>query len=104
MMILGESAGKNIDDLLIEADRIIGETLPYFQTSLNTDKVKNSNDFGSLKANTEVIPTQSKRLRNNTKRVDFNIINDFKNVKIHQKQSKTSTIHGLYLDIFSRYS
>lgn len=90
--------------MLIEADRIISETLPYFQTSLNTNKVKNSNGFRSLKANTEVIPAQPKRLRNDTKRVDFNITNDFKNVKIYQKQSKTSAIHGLYLKIFSKYN
>lgn len=86
-MILGESAEKSIDELLIEADRIIGETLPYFQTSLNTNGVQKSNN---LKVNTEVISAQPERLQNDIKEYT----NECQNIKVSQKQSKSSSVHG----------
>jgi len=89
-MISGESAGKNIDDLLIEADKIIGETLPYFQTSSNTNKVK------TIQNNTKIIPTQSKIQKNDTKKVIFNLNNNSQSSSIPEKQSNTSKIYGLY--------
>ncbi|CAI6361867.1 unnamed protein product [Macrosiphum euphorbiae] len=93
--IIGESAGKNIDDLLIEADKIIGETLPYFQTSSNTytNKVITSKDFKSIQNNTKIIPTQPKVQRNDTKKVIFNLNSNSQSTSIPEKHSE---IHGLY--------
>jgi len=95
-MISGESAGKNIDDLLIEADKIIGETLPYFQTSSDTNKFKTSKDFKSIQNNTKVIPTNPKIQRNDAKKVYFNLDNNTQSSSIPEKHSKTSEIYGLY--------
>jgi len=92
-MISGESAGKNIDDLLIEADKIIGETLPYFQTSSNSNKVKTSKDFKSIQNNTKITPSQPKVQRNDTKKVIFNLNNNSQSTSIPEKHSE---IHGLY--------
>jgi len=60
LVISGESAGKSIDDLLIEADKIINETLPYFQTTSEPNKCKTSTDFESTKVNTRIETTQPK--------------------------------------------
>lgn len=94
--IIGESAGKNIDDLLIEADKIIGETLPYFQTSSNTNEVKTSKAFKSKQNNTRItlINNSPKIQRNDTKKVIFNLKNNSQNISIPEKQSKTSEICG----------
>ncbi|XP_060877624.1 repetitive organellar protein-like [Metopolophium dirhodum] len=89
--IMGESAGKNIDDLLIEADKIIGETLPYFQTSSNTNKVITSKNFKSIQNNTKITPTQPKVQRNDTKKVIFNLNSNSQSTLIPEKHSK---IHG----------
>lgn len=97
-MISGESAGKNIDDLLIEADKIIGETLPFFQTSSDTNKVKTSKDFKSIQNNTKVTPIQPKIQRNDAKKVNFNLNsnNSPHSSIIPEKHSKASEIYGLY--------
>lgn len=95
-MISGESAGKNIDDLLIEADKIISETLPYFQTSSNMNKVKTSKDYKSIQNNTKITSTQSKIQKNDTKKVIFNLNNNSQRSSIPEKQSNTSEIYGLY--------
>jgi len=95
-MISGESAGKNIDDLLIEADKIIGETLPYFQTSSNINKVNTSKDFKSIQNNTKITSTQYKIKKNDTKKVIFNLNNNYQSSSIPKKQSNTSEIYGLY--------
>ncbi|XP_015363636.1 PREDICTED: uncharacterized protein PFB0145c-like [Diuraphis noxia] len=92
--IIGDSAGKNIDDLLIEADKIIGETLPYFQTSSNINKVKTSKDFKSIQNNTKIKPTQSKTQKNDTKKVIFNLNNTSQSSSIPEKLSNTSEICG----------
>lgn len=92
-MISGESAGKNIDDLLIEADKIICETLPYFQTSSNTNKVKTSKDLKSIQNNTKFTPIQPKVQRNDTKKVIFNLNNNSQSTLIPKKHSE---INGLY--------
>jgi len=79
--------------LLIEADKIIGETLPYFQTSSNTNKVITSKDFNSIQNNTKITPTQPKVQRNDTKRVIFNLNSNSQSTSIQEKHSE---IHGLY--------
>lgn len=88
-MISGESAGKNIDDLLTEADKIIGETLPYFQTTSITNIVKNSKDLKSIQI-------QPKIQRNDTKKVIFNLKNNSQNIIIPKKYPKPSESYGLY--------
>jgi len=95
-MILGESAGKNIDDLLIEADKIIGETLPYFQTSSNTNKVITPKDFKNIQKYTRITPTQSKIQRKDTKKVIFNLKNNSQSILIPKKNFKSTEINGLY--------
>lgn len=90
-MVLGESAGKNIDDLLIEADKIISETLPYFQTTSNTNKSKASKDFNDSKMSS-TNKLMSKNHQNDTKKVVFNLKNNFH--KITEKTSDLSS--GMY--------
>ncbi|XP_025194605.1 interaptin-like [Melanaphis sacchari] len=91
--IIGEFAGKNIDDLLIEADKIIGETLPFFQTYSSTNKVKSSKDCKSIQNNTRIILAQPKIERNDTKRVIFNLKNNSQCILTPEKHSKTSKIY-----------
>lgn len=91
---LGESAGKNIDDLLIEADKLISETLPYFQTISNKNKVKSLQDVDIIKINSTIKKTQHKN--HDTKKVVFNLKNDSKSIKIPEKHSKTRENYGLY--------
>lgn len=93
-MISGEFAGKNINDLLNEADKLINETLPYFQTFSNGNEIKASNNFESVIVNTET--TQPKYQQKDTKKVVFNLKNDFQRVKMSEKHSKMSELCGLY--------
>lgn len=93
---LGESAGKNIDDLLIEADKLISETLPYFQTNSNKNKVKSVQDVEIIKNNSTIKKTHHTNQQNDTKRVVFNLNNDSKSIKISEKHSKTCENYGLY--------
>jgi hypothetical protein len=90
-MISDEYAGKNIDDLLIEADKIISETLPYFQTSSSLNKVKSSKDFNDIKMSPINKTIANKNNQNDTKKVVFNLKNNF-----HKVQEQTSEISGLY--------
>lgn len=92
--IIGDSAGKNIDDLLIEADKIIGETLPFFQTYSNTNKVKSSKECKSIPNDTKIILTQPQFKRNDTKKVIFNLKNNSPSISIPEKHSKTSETYG----------
>lgn len=94
-MISGDSAGKNIDDLLIEADKIIGETLPFFQTYSNTNKVKSSKECKSIPNDAKIILTQPQFKRNDTKKVIFNLKNNSPSISIPEKHSKTSETYGL---------
>ncbi|XP_026808525.1 interaptin-like [Rhopalosiphum maidis] len=91
--IIGESAGKNIDDLLIEADKIIGETLPFFQTYSNT-KVKSSKDSKSIQNNTRIISAQPEIERNNAKKVNFNLKNNSQSISTPEKHSNTTENYG----------
>lgn len=70
-MIVDEFAGKNIDDLLIEADKLIYETQPYFQTTSNQNKVKTSTDFESYNQTIKSETIQLKYLKNDTNKVIF---------------------------------
>ncbi|KAE9540857.1 hypothetical protein AGLY_004102 [Aphis glycines] len=92
--IIGDSAGKNIDDLLIEADKIIDETLPFFQTYSNTNKVKSSKDCKSIPNDTKIILAQPQFKRNDTKKVIFNLKNNSPSISIPEKRSKTSKTYG----------
>ncbi|XP_025415446.1 uncharacterized protein LOC112687105 isoform X2 [Sipha flava] len=87
--ITDEYAGKNIDDLLIEADKIISETLPYFQTSSSLNKVKSSKDFNDIKMSPINKTIANKNNQNDTKKVVFNLKNNF-----HKVQEQTSEISG----------
>ncbi|XP_050423194.1 uncharacterized protein LOC126834969 [Adelges cooleyi] len=49
--LTGESEHRNIDDLLSEADKLITETLPYFQSISDVDKISNSTDISSFDYN-----------------------------------------------------
>jgi len=95
-LISGEFAGKTIDDLLIEADKIIDEILPYFQTTSKPNKVKTSIDFECIKANTRTITTQSKPQQNNTKKVVFNSNNNSRIIYVPEQHPIKSEIYGLY--------
>lgn len=102
-MTIGESAGKNIDDLLIEADQIIRETLPYFQTNLNENKIETSKNVESMKTTNAMVNTfQSKNQHNNTKRVVFNLKRNSESVEIPEKHSKTSKVNGLYVKLYTQ--
>ncbi|VVC37000.1 Hypothetical protein CINCED_3A016617 [Cinara cedri] len=90
--IIGESAGKNIDDLLIEADKLISETLPYFQTNTNTNTALN--DFSNTKINSMTKTAQLKNQQNETKKVVFNLKTNTQSTKIPEKSSKTSENNG----------
>lgn len=94
LIISGEFAGKNIDDLLSEADKIISETLPYFQTFSNGNEVKVLNNFERVIVNAET--TQPKYQQKDTKKVVLNLKNDSSCVKISGKHSKMSESCGLY--------
>lgn len=93
-MISGEFAGKNIDDLLSEADKIISETLPYFQTFSNENEVKVSNNFENDIVDTKT--TQPKYEQKDTKKVVFNLKNDSPCVIMSEKHSNISESCGLY--------
>lgn len=95
-MISGEFAGKTIDDLLIEADKIINETLPYFQTISKPNKCKTSTDFENTKVNTRIETTQLKPEQNNTKRMIFNFKNNPWSIDVLEQHQITSEINGLY--------
>lgn len=95
-MISGEFAGKTIDDLLIEADKIINEILPYFQTTSKPNKVKTSTDFESIKANTRIITTQPKPQQNNIKKVVFNSNYNSRSIYVPEQHPIKSEIYGLY--------
>lgn len=90
-MVSGDSAGKNIDDLLIEADKIISETLPYFQTNSNSNKVKASKDFNDTQMSSTNKTIPSKSHQNDTKKVFFNLKNNSQKIP-----ESTSEISGLY--------
>lgn len=77
-MISGEFSGKNIDDLLIEADKIIGETLPYFQMSSNSNNIRSLEDFGKVSSNVKT--SLSKSQLNETKKVVFNLKNNYQSI------------------------
>lgn len=76
LVVLGEYDGINIDDLLIEADKIINETLPFFQKISNVNKVVTSKDVKSTKIQVD------------TKRVVFNLKNDYQCITIPKKFPK----------------
>lgn len=95
-VISGEFAGKTIDDLLIEADKIIDEILPYFQTTSKPNKVKTSTDFENIKANTRIMTTQPKPQQNNTKKVVFNSNNNSRSIYVSEQHLIESEIYGLY--------
>lgn len=76
---------------MIEADKIINETLPYFQTTSKKDKVNTSKDLDSIKVNTEIKTAKSKSQQNDTKKVVFNL----KSNKMPEKNSNISEIYGL---------
>lgn len=99
MLILGESAGKNIDDLLVEADQLISETLPYFQTNSNSNKIKVSKNIERMKSDNVINTVQPKTQNNNIKRVVFNLKSNSESVEIPEKQSKKSDVNGLYVII-----
>lgn len=89
-MISGECEGKNIDDLLIEADKIISETLLYFQTTSNSNEVKSSKDVENIVFNSNTKSTLSKSQQNETKKVVFNLKNNAQNINIPEKHAKIS--------------
>lgn len=89
-MILGECEGKNIDDLLVEADKIISETLLYFQTTSNSNEVKSSKDVENIAVNSNAKSTLSKSQQNETKKVVFNLKNNSLNTNIPENHAKTS--------------
>lgn len=98
-MVSGEFAGKTIDDLLIEADKIISETLPYFQTISKPNKVKTSTDFESIKVNTKHKTTQSKYQQNKTKKMIFHFNNNSQSIEVPKEHPITSKIYGLFINI-----
>lgn len=77
--------------MLIEADKIISETLPYFQKSSSSNKVKASKNFNDIKLSSINKTIASKSNQNDTKKVVFNLKNNFNKV-----QEKTLEISGLY--------
>lgn len=94
LIILGEYAEVNIDNLLIEADKLINETKPYFQT-ISNNKGEIPKDLKSKNINFTIKTTQSKYQQSDKKRVVFNLKNSPHNVTISKKHFKTSKINGI---------
>lgn len=89
-MISGECEGKNIDDLLVEADKIINETLLYFQTTSNSNEVKSSKDIENIAVNSNAQPKCTKSQQNEIKKVAFNLKNNSQSINIPDKHTKRS--------------
>lgn len=75
----------------MEADKIISETLPYFETMSKQNKVKTFKDLDSININTKIKSTKSKSQQNDTKKVVFNL----KSNKMPEKHSNIFEIYGL---------
>lgn len=99
LMVLGEFEEVNIDNLLTEADKLISETLPYFQTISINNKGETSKDIRSIKINSSIKTAQFKYLQSDKKRVVFNFNNDSKSITIPKKHYKTSKINGIVIDL-----
>lgn len=80
--------------MLVEADKLISEILPYFQANSNTNTTLN--DFGSAKENSMTPTSQLKNQRNDIKKVVFNLKTNSQNTIIPEKSSKTFETNGLY--------
>jgi len=99
LIIVEESAGKSIDNLLTEADSLIRETLPYFQTTLKKNKINISNNVENITINPVIKTKPLKSQYNDTKKVVFNLKNNSHRVKVPDKHIQMSTINGLYLKL-----
>lgn len=77
--------------MLIEADKLIYETLPYFQTTSNVNENEIFNTFESI----NVKATQSTNQRNDVKKVVFNLKENSPYIQIPKEQLKTPNIIGL---------
>lgn len=89
-MVSGECEGKNIDDLLNEADEIISETFLYFQKSSNSNEDKPSKDVENITVNSNTKSAFSKSQQNETKKVAFNLKSNSQSINIPEKDTKTS--------------
>lgn len=80
---------------MIEADKIISETLPYFQTTSKQYDISTFKNVDNIKVHTKIKTTKPKSQQNDTKKVVFNLKSNLQNNEMSEKCSNISDIYGL---------